>query len=215
MELPPDNQEHQNPFETRADEYDHWFVTHHSLFLKQQNLIRPYIRNTEGMILEIGCGPGRFASGLLIPFGIEPSRPMCRLAYMQGISITQGIGEFLPYRSRSIAQVVLIAVLGFLTRPTCVLQEIQRCIIPSGSLIVVDIDLESKTGQRYLKKQISSTFISRAYLYSQQEIITLLHNNGFIVSSFKRSADLILITGVSDPHYQCTTSPPPGEHVQS
>ena len=184
-----------SPFETRADEYDSWFETHSHLFQQQQEFIRPFIRENEGLILEIGCGSGRFAAALGIPVGIEPSGPLGRMACQRGVATIQGVGEYLPVRSRSISQVFLITVLGFVTSPAGVLREIGRSLLLSGSLIIVDIDMESETGERYQREQPSSTFLSQARLYSPRQILFLLDEAGFIVSDFQQSAGLLLISG--------------------
>ena len=185
----------ENPFEERALEYDNWFDDNHDLFSEQQELIIPFVRTGEGATLDIGCGSGRFSSALGIFVGIEPSHALVRMADQRGVRVIQGCGEYIPIRNGSIIQAFLITVIGFTTDPVMILNEVRRCMHPHGSLIVVEIDIESEIGRSYKQRHSSSTFLSRALLRSCPDISSLLEKSGFFVSDIRRSAGLVLIQG--------------------
>ncbi len=195
MGLLPGKYSETNPFETKSDEYDHWYDTHASLYEKELEFIRPFVRDEEGRILEIGCGSGRFASPLALSIGVEPSGPLSQMAYQRGVPVIQAIGEYLPFQDNVMIQIFLITVIGFLASPTDVLKEIRRTLHSSGSVIIVDIDRESELGQKYQRTIKSSTFLSHARLYSPQEICSLLQEHGYRISTIRRGEGLFGISG--------------------
>ena len=159
----------------------------------QLELIRPFVKR-DGTTLEVGCGSGRFSSALGLYAGIEPSWSLGRIAYQRGLQLIRGDGEYLPIRSLCISQAFLITVLGFVASPVKILSEIRRCLYPSGSLIVVDIDISNET-KKANQKDTPSTFLSHAHLYSCSQIHSLLEQSGFLVSDVRQSAGLLMIHG--------------------
>ena len=183
-----------SPFVTHADAYDGWYDTHQEIFLKQLDLIRPFITMGTGCILEVGCGSGRFSAALGIPYGIDLSRSLCEKAYNRGTGVIWGDGEALPVQTGVVSQVFLLTVLEFVHDPRNVLIEIHRSLISGGSLIVASLDIESNTGENYPGGQASSTFLSKAMFFPQADLIRLIEETGYLMQEIRRSAGLLLVS---------------------
>lgn len=192
MGIPGRTREADSPFVTHAYEYDRWFDVHEELFKQQLDLIRPFLIPDRERILEIGCGSGRFSAALGIPFGIDLSPPLCRIAYLKGVRVVLGSGEALPFRVRVFSQVFLITVLEFVTDPETVLQEACQSLVPGGSLMVVSLDTERETGRN--KEKAASLFLSHARLFSLSDVCSLLENTGWRIVTFRSSAGLVLVS---------------------
>lgn len=105
----------------------------------------PYLQGTR--LLELGHGPGhlqRFLLDLgLLPFGLDESAPMGRLArrnlrklgYAQ-INLTRGLAQHLPFPANAFSTVVATFPSDYIFDPHT-LSEIRRVLRPKGRLVVL------------------------------------------------------------------------------
>ena len=84
-----------NPFDTESARYDAWFDSPegHPIFAQEMVCLRELIGTAEGRWLEVGVGTGRFAQGLGIRQGIDPSFAVLAHASRRGIRTQAGYGE--------------------------------------------------------------------------------------------------------------------------
>lgn len=166
-------------FELHATEYDEWFENHLEEFQAELNQIQQVIRDVSFPSLEIGVGSGRFASSLSIPYGIDPSRSLARMAQGRGIEVIQGRGEFLPLKGDTFSSVVMITVFCFLDDPILTCKEIHRVLSDYGILYIAFIERDGEIFKRYHNRPDKSRFLSQAWFYSREEVATILSDSGF------------------------------------
>lgn len=104
-----------------------------------------YIRGN--LVLELGHGPGHLQRFLLerglIPFGLDESAPMGRLAcrnlhrfgYTQ-IRLARGLAQAIPFPSAAFETVVATFPSEYIFDPLT-LNEVRRVLVPNGRLIVL------------------------------------------------------------------------------
>ncbi len=112
-------------------------------------------------------GSGRFAAPLGVWLGVDPARPMLRLAKVRGVEVAEGVGERLPFRSDSMDTALLVVTLCFVEDPLAVIAEAARvarrvvsCIVPKGS----------SWGRLYESRRMVSPFYKHARFYSIAEV---------------------------------------------
>jgi len=193
MEPNPDPGIIRRLFDQEADRYDEWFEQNQDLFLRQAVLIRSSLGDHPGHILEIGCGPGRFAAALGIGCGIDPSCPFIRKTVSRGVPAVCGCGEYLPFRPGHFSRVLLITVLEFVSRPDRILQECCRILKPGGRVIIGGLEISGDMKEKEREKAMS-TF--RSHLrYLPREVLTgEITRAGLSVLSIIRGEGILLIT---------------------
>jgi len=101
-----------NIFERYYKKYDAWYDKHKFAFLSEIEAVRKVLpRKKKG--LEIGVGTGRFASGLEIKYGVDPSENMLKIARKRGIDARRAQGERLPFDNSAFDYIVVIITLCF------------------------------------------------------------------------------------------------------
>ncbi len=168
-------------FHDRAEEYDSWYEES-LLFdielaaLQSIRAIQPYPR------LEIGTGPGRFASGLGIKMGIDPAFAPLLKAQARGIKGIRAIGEHLPLETGSMGSLYLILTLCFIARPEAVIQECHRALKTDGMLIFGFIPADSIWGKLLCEKgRKNHPYYRYARFLTVLEVTETLTKNGFTV----------------------------------
>lgn len=166
-------------FDDRAAEYDGWFDANpvfDAELAALQQLQTPFAKPR----LEIGIGPGRFASALEIGFGIDPAFNPLLLAARRGIKVCRGLGESLPLRTGQIGTVFLLFTLCFVTDPEKVLEECFRILKPGGHCILGTVPLENAWGRMLDKKRADGhPFYQYARFVALPEIRHSLSEAGF------------------------------------
>jgi len=170
-------------FDTYATEYDNWFEHHTFEFQAELDQIRQVIRDIPDFSLEVGVGSGRFASSRTIPYGIDPSRPLLRMARKRGIEVVQGRGEYLPFKPDSFRYTEMITVICFLDNPLLTCAEIHRILVHDGILCIAFIEREGEIYKRYRDRQGKSRFLSHAKFYTREEVVCILSQSGFFLVS--------------------------------
>ncbi len=174
------------PYETHAGEYDDWFRDNRFAYESELEAVRELLPGA-GTGVEIGVGTGRFAGALGIPFGVEPSRSMGRIARKRGIAVIGGIAEALPFREGRFDFALMVTVLCFLDDAEGSLREAHRVLAPAGSLVLAFIDRESPIGRIYEERKSESLFYRDATFYSAPEVETLLGKAGFRAIAFRQT----------------------------
>ncbi|MFO8143897.1 MAG: class I SAM-dependent methyltransferase [Dehalococcoidales bacterium] len=132
--------------------------------------------------LEIGVGSGRFAEGLGITTGIDPSAEMAKIASARITNTLVGRGENLCFRTASYRTAFIIVTLCFVQSPTEVLQEINRVLTRQGKLVIGMVPKESPWGLLYQeKKEQGHPFYRHTTFYNRDNVIAMLNESGFSV----------------------------------
>lgn len=167
------------PFDTHVDRYERWFDHHPAAFISELLAIRTLLP-WRGRGLEVGVGTGRFAAPLGISDGVDPSRPMLRLARERGIRTVVGVAEALPYGHSTFDQVQIVTTICFVDDPARMMTEAVRVLRPGGCAVVGFVDRESALGKHYQRRQNSSVFYRDATFYSAAECRNLLQAAGLV-----------------------------------
>jgi ubiquinone/menaquinone biosynthesis C-methylase UbiE len=164
-----------NIFDRYADNYDTWFENNRHAYLTEVLALKKEIPNGTG--IEIGVGSGRFASMLAIPYGIDISFRLTKIASDRGCDVAIADAENLPFRTGEFDYGLLMVTLCFVKNPHAVITEARRVLTEHGKLIIGIIDKNSHLGTLYRKKK--SIFYLSAQFYSTQEVIAMLKSAGF------------------------------------
>jgi len=104
-------------------------------------------------ILDVGCGRGidgvEMANKGAVIIGLEPSNIMLRHARNHisqngaGVSLVQGVGEYLPFQLRSMDRIVCKGALDHFPDPAMVMEQIALVLRPEGKAIIAVANFES------------------------------------------------------------------------
>ncbi|MBN2246732.1 MAG: class I SAM-dependent methyltransferase [Candidatus Aminicenantes bacterium] len=174
------------PFNEYSLEYDSWFDTNKIVYESELKIIQEQMPK-KGQGLEVGVGSGRFAAPLLIPFGLEPSVQMSRIARDRGITVVGGVAEKMPFKNCNFNFVLMVTTICFLDDVESAFKESFRTLKPKGCFIVGFIDKNSVVGRSYQQHKNESKFYKDAVFYSVDEVICFLRNAGFHKMTFKQT----------------------------
>ena len=138
-------------FHERALEYDSWFEDS-LLFDIEVAAIQALEIPLSVPALEIGVGPGRFASSFSSNFGIDPANAPLHLAAARKIRVCQAVGEALPFTAESFSRISIFFTLCFVQDPAMVLQECHRVLKTDGKVTLGFVPVSSPWGKALLKK---------------------------------------------------------------
>jgi ubiquinone/menaquinone biosynthesis C-methylase UbiE len=113
-----------------------------------RRLVREYVERDD-RVLDLGCGPGGFTAVLAETarsvVGLDVSREWVDAANAtfraHGLANAESVlasGESLPFADSSFDAVTLVDVIHHLDRPSMVLQEVARVLVPGGKLLVFE-----------------------------------------------------------------------------
>jgi len=168
-------------FDAIAEAYDRWYDTPDGRAIFNAELIglRPLCGGIQGRWLEVGVGTGRFAYGLGIAEGIDPSPPMLELAAGRGIKTYEGSAEALPFADESFNGVLLALTLCFLADPPKALAECRRILRPGGKLVLGMIPANSPWGKAYERKKAEGHPVyALAHFFEASEMVALVELAG-------------------------------------
>ena len=168
------------PFDRFVDDYEGWFQQNPMAYASELLAVRKLVRPA-GYVLEVGVGTGRFSAPMKVPFGLDPSIPMVRLARKRGTRVLVAAGEALPVRDASLDALILVTTLCFLDDPTAALSQARRALKPSGAVVCAFIDADSPLGRLYREHSDGSLFYKEARFFSVEEVRGLLEKAGFTV----------------------------------
>ena len=168
-------------FDRISDDYDRWYDEPDGRMILQSELgcLRSICESFHGRWMEVGVGTGRFASGLGIAHGLDPSLPMLRIAGTRGLSVCAGMAEALPFPASSMDGLLLALTLCFLKDPEPPFKEFARVLRPQGTLLVGLIPAEGPWGRWYLRKKAEGHPVySQARFYAVREVLALAGQAG-------------------------------------
>ncbi len=168
-------------FDTYYKKYDAWYDSHTFAYLSEIKALKKVVPK-KGAGLEIGVGTGRFALGLGIKYGVDPSENMLKIASKRGIEIRRAQGERLPFDSSAFDYIAIIITLCFVKDPVKVLIEAKRVLKKRGKIIIGIIDKDSFLGRFYQEKK--SLFYKQAHFLGAKEVADLLTMSGFTRISY-------------------------------
>ncbi len=160
-------------FDDNWKAYDQWYERHQAIFRSEIRTLKR-VTSTSGLGLEIGVGTGRVALSLSVPYGLDPSIKMLKLAKERGIQVVQGVGEALPFKNETFHFALIVVTICFVENPFKVIKEAFRILQKKGVLILGIIDRESNWGRFYEAKASQSKFYEAAHFFSSEEILELL-----------------------------------------
>lgn len=168
-------------FDEYYDEYDLWYERNRLAYLSELEAVRAALPG-RGRGLEVGVGTGRFASPLGIPYGIDPSFRMIKLAGERGVKVIVARGEEMPFRDDTFDYALIAITICFVENPERVIRETGRVLKDGGRIVVAIIDKDSFLGRAYQSKK--SKFYREARFFSVDEVASLLYRCGFDDLSF-------------------------------
>jgi SAM-dependent methyltransferase len=182
-------------FDQYAADYDRWFDDHSEVYAAQLRMLSAAVPDSD-RTLEIGVGSGRFAVPLGIQWGIDPSRPLIRIAKGRGVKVMLGEGEHLPYRERSIDSVLMMTVICFLDEPLVVFREAHRVLAIGGKIIVGFIEKNGEIARQYRHEETKGRFLRLAHFRSVDEVSRYFDEAGFSeVSVIRRVRGFCVMNG--------------------
>lgn len=179
-------------FDRQAERYDAWFDSREgsAIFSAEVGCFRKLLPSDPSGWVEVGVGTGRFAAALDIPEGIDPSGPMLLKARERGVRTRQGRAEDLPYRTDSLAGILMTVTLCFLDNPESAMRECRRVLEPGGQLVQGIVPADSSWGRHYQEEaEEGHPFYSVSKFYTCQETIELAEAAGF---EFEEAASTLL-----------------------
>jgi ubiquinone/menaquinone biosynthesis C-methylase UbiE len=167
------------PFEEHLETYEAWFQHHHLAYMSEVQAIREQMPDTASKV-EIGIGSGLFARPLSVPFGIEPSGAMRRLAQQRDLKVAGGVAEALPLRDASFEVALMVTTICFLDDTDKAFQEAYRVIKPGGVFVIGFVDAESPIGKLYQQYKDEDVFYREATFFSVQQVTDHMERAGFV-----------------------------------
>lgn len=171
-----------SPFDTHFAEYDQWFdsVRGSEIFALELDCLRQAVDTANSRWLEVGVGPGRFASTLGVQVGVDPSGDMVSMASERGIDAHLAAGERLLFEDSSFDGVLMVCTICFLHDPDKALKECWRVLRDSGRLVIGFVPANSLWGVYHaLRGDRGHAFYSAAHFYTSEDIKALAESAGF------------------------------------
>jgi ubiquinone/menaquinone biosynthesis C-methylase UbiE len=168
------------PFELYTEDYEKWFERNNYLYRSEINLLKHLLEKNNADTskgVEIGVGSGRFAVPLKVPFGIDPSLAMLKIAKNRGIKVYLGVAEALPLKSKTFNFALMVTTICYVDDPVKSLKEVERILKKGGYFLVGFVDRESFLGRIYEKRKPFSKFYRPAKFYSAEEILKMVGEN--------------------------------------
>ncbi len=168
-------------FASHSKQYDDWYDSDsgRAIFTSEVECLRPLIESAPRPWVEVGVGSGRFAASMKIETGVDPSRPMLRIAQSRGIKTIQAMGEELPFKNGVFGTILVAFTLCFVQDPAKFLIDLKRALAQGGNMILGLILSESPWGQYY--KRLANEghpIYGAAHFHSKLQVDTLLSQAG-------------------------------------
>jgi SAM-dependent methyltransferase len=201
----------QDAFDRRAGKYDAWYDSAHgrAVFRAEVACLRRVAPAVQGTWLEVGVGSGRFCRALGVPFGLDPSRRLLRMACARGIKVVQAVAEALPLRAQCLDGILLACTLCFLDAPDQALGEFARVLRPGGQLLVGLIPADGPWGRLYAEKgRQGHPLYSGARFFTVDQAVGMASGHGFDLAG--AAATLPGAPDAPRPSPAVTSGTPPG-----
>lgn len=152
--------------------YDQWYEKHTKEYEDQIEFIRPLIPSGKG--IEIGVGTGRFASSLMIEYGVDSVKEMVSKSKERGINAVLADASSLPFPDKFFDFTFSIVTICFLDEPMLALRESKRV---AGQVISVILDRDCEYIQNIIRHR--EGFYRYATFYTEKELVDLYEKAGF------------------------------------
>ncbi|MDK2902249.1 MAG: hypothetical protein PWQ93_168 [Clostridiales bacterium] len=173
-------------FEKHFDRYEEWFEENKYAYLSELDAVRLLMPKFERG-LEVGIGTGKFAKPLDIKYGVEPSEQMRKIALGQGLNVTEGVAESLPFTDDAFDLVLMVTTVCFVDDVIKSFKECFRVLRSGGIILIGFIDRESALGEIYQINKEKSLFYKEATFYTTSEIVDMLYRAGFKNFNFSQT----------------------------
>lgn len=138
----------------------------------------------EESILEIGCGPGRYAAALaglgMEVYALDPHKfdEWDELSKLSNIKFLSGFyAEKLPFEDGGVDNICCLGALLYFSDPAQALSEMHRVLRPEGTLLLRTVNKFNNFTNRTGSKLDPSS----KNLYSKYELESLIKNAGFSI----------------------------------
>jgi ubiquinone/menaquinone biosynthesis C-methylase UbiE len=153
-------------------------------------------------VLDLGCGTGRFTTGLSQTFecpviGVEPSNAMLSVAKSQvapNVEWKLGEAEEIPLPDEAVDLVFMSQVFHHLTKPTKALREINRVLTPAGYLAIRNGTREHNKDLAWLRFFPGAREIEDERTPSQQELKASVCDESFELISHQTIHQLFAVS---------------------
>ena len=190
-------------FDAHADKYDAWYDNEpgKTIFAMELACLQPFLHSCPRPYLEVGVGSGRFAQGLVIEYGVDPSLALLEKAKARGTEVKRASGEKLPFLDHSFWGILIALTFCFVDDPAQVLREVSRVLTPQGELVLGLILKNSPWAEFYTEKgRAGHSIYSKARFFSRDEVENLLRQFGF--DEFQYHSVLFQPPGLSSYHHE-------------
>lgn len=178
----PDWRDSISLFNSRALEYDEWYVKHRDLARSEEEAVKAL--GLVGRGIDVGAGSG-FFTRLVGAVALDPSLEMSKIAKSRGLEVALGVGELMPIRDSSIDYVLIVVTLCFSKDPEGIIRESYRVLKNGGVLAACIIPLESPWGELYSRlRREGHPFYSRANLLTLRWLEGALTRVGFRIEGY-------------------------------
>lgn len=143
--------------------------------------------------LEVGVGSGRFGQAIGIKHGIDPSPSMLKIASERGMTVSEGIGEELPYRDNQFDYTAFFTSVCFIHDPLKAFREAYRVTKKGGFLLCSFLNRESPLGKMISANKKEDAYYKDATFYNGDEIIRMLSEAGY--QSFSSRQTIFSLNG--------------------
>jgi len=161
-------------YEKNWQEFDEWYDTHQAFYQTEIKALEKVMPS--GLGLEIGVGTGRVASLLSVPYGLDPSFNMLKLAKQRNISVIQGFGENLPFKNESFHYVLIVFTIELVDDPLRFLKEAARTLKKDGTLILGIMDRNSLWGEFHEQKAAQDKSYAGFSFLIPEEVLEIFKN---------------------------------------
>lgn len=166
------------PFEEYTEDYEKWFEINEPLYRSEVKLLRHLLEGIEFKKgFEVGIGSGRFAVPLGVPYGVDPSTAMLKIARKRGLKVAKGVAEELPVRGGAVDFVLMVTTICFVDDPVRSLKEVARILQKGGYFLIGFVDRDSLLGRLYEGRRERSKFYKEATFFTTNQILEMVENH--------------------------------------
>lgn len=166
------------PFEANAGRYEQWFDAQEAVYESELAALADLLPEP-GEGVEVGVGSGRFAAGLDVPVGVDPSVELLSRARDRDVAVVRGVAERLPFANDSFDSVLFVTTVCFVDDLQRAMAAAERVLRPDGALVVGFVDRESPVGDLYEANSDANPFYRDATFRTTDERLGALEVAGF------------------------------------
>ncbi|MFD9740824.1 class I SAM-dependent methyltransferase [Umezawaea sp. NPDC059074] len=166
----------------------------------EDDYLRTNLSTTDGLVLDLACGAGRWTRTLMRHLGSERvvgldlSVAMIDLVRtaLPDLCVVRGTALGLPFADGSLGAVNCSNALQLLPDPRDVLVEVGRCLRPGGLFTAFTFRRADRPAYRHFQRKHEETFNVRAF--TTAELTTWLTSAGLELVDLRTPAGMVLLT---------------------